>query len=610
MAKSQITKVALSLSLLCFTAAIFVAQQNPATSYEPSIYTSSPPLFWAFLLISVVIAVVVVVNGIQSIWRYFATGIIIGAILTIVLLPAIRGYWLIGSGDPMTVLGYLQDIRQGGSAFEELYPAMLAMPLILNEILGIPLNQSMIITPPIFVSLFVISIPVLVRYLGFRQQTILASVIFSSLLLPINLVATHLIFHANTMAIFFSGFVTFVLFLLTKEDGLYPRITLLLILTATVLFHPQQALSLIAVVLAIGLVQVAFYQIEAVSSPQSRPMVTLGVASSGIWMLWLFVQEGFESHIAWTLIGFLEAGSASPTAGRAGTFSELGISLGELVLRLFALDILFIFLVTITTFFVVVWFFDQLGLVNTNLTPRSWSRYQSLIGAGLVAALPPVVVIFGFFLASGVSQQFMRIIGFLMMLGTILAVFAFDELYSRLSVYFDNFGIQQLVVIFIIGLLVLSGITAHSSQFVYRESFHVTETSIEGYETIFDYHNENSEMLDLRRNVWRYATALEGVQGEPMVKYTGGLRDNPPPDHFADQSLTSYYDSDKQLVVTEADRYLDTELYNGLRRSEDDFEYLERQPGINRQYDNGEVQSYYIRADPSSEGDTTVRSIS
>lgn len=601
MTNSQSTKVGLLLSMLCFTAAVLIAQRNPATSYEPSIYTNTPLLFWVFLSISVLIAVVIVVNGIQPIWRYFATGIIAGSMLVIVLLPVIREYWLIGSGDPMTVLGYLRDIHQGGNAFEELYPAMLVMPLILHEVLGSSLNNSMIITPTIFSSLFIISIPILIRRLGFRRQTVIVAVIFSSLLLPINLVATHLIFHANSMTVFFSGFVMFALFLLIEEDGLWPRISLLLILTAAVLFHPQQALSLIAVVVTIGLVQIVFYQVKTAPSPQSRPMLTLGAASGGVWMLWLFVQEGFESHIAWTIIGFLEADSASPTAGRAGTFNELGISLIELVLRLFALDIIFLFFVGAATLFVAAWFFNQIGVVNTKFTPKSWSRNQSLIGVGLVTALFPVLIIFGFFLASGVSQQFMRIIGFLMMLGTILAVFAFDELYTRMSEYSNNFTFRQLAVVFLMGLLVLSGLTVHSSEFTYRESFHVTETSVEGYETAFEYHDESVDMVDLRRLVWRYVTALEGEQGDPMVKYTGELKDNPPPDHFADQSLTSHYDSDKQLVVTEADRYLEAELYNGLRQSEDDFEYLERQPGINRQYDNGEVQWYYIRANHSND---------
>lgn len=600
MIDSQTSKLVLVLCLLSFTAAVLVAWLNPAASYEPSIYTGTPPLFWILLASSIFGALVVAVNGTYSDWRYVATGIVIAAMISIILLPVIRGYWLHGSGDTLTILGYLQDSTQRGGIRDQLYPAMLAIPLILSEVLRISWNHSMMLTPAIFATLFTISIPLLIRSLGFRQQTVVAAGMLSALFLPINLVATHLMFHPNSMTILFSSFAIFAVFLCTKRDGLETRTTLLLILTAAVFFHPQQALSLVAVVMTIGTVQFMLQQIESVPSPQSRPLITISFASGTIWMFWLFVQEGFDSHIAWTIIGFLRAGSASPTAGRSGTFGALDISLLEMAVRLFALDFIIIILVIIGIIVAATWLLNHLDLIETDFTPNLWSQEQTFAGVCLTASLLPVIIIFVFFLFSGVSQQFMRVVGFLMMLGTILAAFGFDKFYDQTRAYTDRFATRQLILVFMLTLLLLAGATAHSSDFIYRESYHVTETSMDGYSTALEYHDETTEMLSLRRHVWRYTTALEGVQGDPMIKYTGTRRENQPPDNFANQSLKSHYDSDKQLVVTEADRYLEAELYNGLRQSKDDFAYLEREPGISRQYDNGEVQWYYIQADSSS----------
>jgi len=57
------------LTIFCFiliSLSVFIAYTNPAKGYEPSIYKSTPPLVWIFLIISILGGLTLIVHQVYS----------------------------------------------------------------------------------------------------------------------------------------------------------------------------------------------------------------------------------------------------------------------------------------------------------------------------------------------------------------------------------------------------------------------------------------------------------------------------------------------------------------------------------------------------------------
>ena len=211
----------------------------------------------------------------------------------------------------------------------------------------------------------------------------------------------------------------------------------------------------------------------------------------------------------------------------------------------------------------------------------------------LGVSLIPIAVFTGGFLVSGITQQFMRYVGFGMLITSTLAAVGLVELIHILPHSKRQWTRSSIGVVAVSILLVMGAIVFFPSPFIYQDSSHVTEASVDGYETMFKYHSEDVEMMSTNGIIWRYAVGLEGARGNPMTKYTA-LRGLEPPNHMANQTLHTHYQSKRTLVSTQSMRYLEAELYRGLDFTTDDFTYLSRQPGINRIYSNGDTNGYFI----------------
>lgn len=598
---SKRLKAFVTAALLCVAASVLIARRNLVTSYEPSIYAGTPIAYWVLYTAAILLCLTVIFGAQQDGWRYTAAGVLACAMLTVVLLPIIRGYWLVEYGDPLTVIGFLRDSVGQGSPFNHIYPALIALPIILARLLHVPWNQALLYLAPIFFAVFVISIPLLLRRLNYSSNVVLAGVFFALFMLPINLIATALYPIMNSMMALYAGFVLFSVTIYLTTDQKWASGLPLVVLVAAVLLHPQQTLFLVSVIVTISILQLLLQ--DHSNKMRIRRTTALMVFFGVAWAFWIILQEGFGQHITLTIIRVLTQ-EISATGGRDVSFSEVGVSLPEMALRLFAVDILVLGYIVLAGLVNTAWLLSELGVLNREFM-RHQTGLQSFFGAGIALSAIPVTVMFLFFFASGRATQYLRVVAFLMVLGTILGPIGAYQSYHLLESRANPRALKSVVIVVLMVCLALSTLTYHPSPFIQRDSKHVTQASVQGFDTMFTYDDHDGNMIDNRVKVRRFAEAREGAIGAPQTKYIGSLRSEPLPEHFANQSLPEHYPEDKQLVITASDRYLDADLYGGFRLSKEDFYYLEIQPGIEKQYDNGDVTWYHIQVNRSESAEPT-----
>lgn len=154
------------VSLICFlliAAALIIAWNSPATGTEASIYSATPLIVWVFLGLSIFCGFAILVYQVYT--RQYEINnpwiisllLIMVPVVSILVLPTIRGYLLFGSGDPLTHLGLTSTILSTGHNPEQnLYPITHIFVSELSQILNIEPIILFRLTPALFKILYVV----------------------------------------------------------------------------------------------------------------------------------------------------------------------------------------------------------------------------------------------------------------------------------------------------------------------------------------------------------------------------------------------------------------------------------------------------------------------
>ncbi|ELZ11155.1 hypothetical protein C479_07598 [Halovivax asiaticus JCM 14624] len=499
----------------------------------------------------------------------------------------------------MSHLSQAYQVANGMNLLSTFYPGMPSLVEINREVTNQSARVILMSLGPIFFLVFVVFIGLITRQLTLKSRGLIVGVIIGLMLLPINLVATHLYPHPNSFTILFASIGIFLSITMLRSPDRDKFTSLFVFIIAMIAYHPQHALNMIAVLAVFGI----SWEFTDRSSPRilRNPLVSVSSVMAVIWTTWVLAQSRFEQSFVSVVKGILSAGQTDVTAGRGDTLAQLGSGIVELTLRLFFIDLLALIFGAVSGIFALAWAARRAGLESSLLRaiPIKKVATDHKTVFCIITTFIPVIAFFGIFLASGVTQQFMRFFGFGMFLASIIIAVGLHQTLELAPREPRSTGAAIVLTIILTTSLVGASLTYHSSPMIFQDTGHVTEASVEGFETQFDYHN-GVEMMGTRTPVWRYAVALEPGEESPMLKYTGVFRENPPPDHFANQSLHQRYETDRVLMTTAKGRWLDTTLYDNIRYSSDDYAYLDRQPGIDKTYDNGDVRSYFIHSNDTS----------
>jgi hypothetical protein len=281
-------------------------------------------------------------------------------------------------------------------------------------------------------------------------------------------------------------------------------------------------------------------------------------------------------------------GTPQEVVERSSSLSEVGSGPVEIYFKLFFVKSVFVAF-TVLVLLIALTSYNGRSKIQSDKKfyfTNNTSRLLLYMGIGCI----PIAFIFLFLMVGSVTTQYFRYIGFLMSLGTIFgAVF----IAQGIELTFHSKKARTGICIGLSVLLVLSLLVVFPSPYISRSSDHVSESHMSGYETIFNYSEEDLTIKFTRTPTIRFWDALEGQYF--LQERNNTRKGEQARDHFYGQRLRKEAETEHYLAITDYDRAVDTHVYNGFRWSRDDFEYLESEPGIGKVTTNGGVELYYIQ---------------
>lgn len=585
---------------ICFLTAFFVllsfatfAARQGVDGYELSIYAAVGSLYWLSILTATFGSIMLYWLSDTGFIRIVALLCAAMSGLSILLLPIFRGYHFYGPADPMTHLGWSNDLANGAiGPLDLLYPALHLYTVFVSGVTGLPLSRSLLLITTIFPVIWVLGMGLIARLFLIEREAFAAGVFAALLFLPIQPISGYFRPHPSTLGLFLLplGIWLFVrTFLPGTTDEPEFTIAFVTISLGIVLLHPQQALNLL-VITVVMLFATWWIRSEISLTAASKSSIPAFISLSIAVGIIITVNDQLRYLLISIVRQFFSRLSLSSDSGggeiasRGMVLDELGMSLHHLGLRIGSKYLLALVFVAVTAHYYRDTRDDLLFAVCAgSIVPGAFLGVFIVIGRYNLATryISALAVIATIIVAIGIGH------------GAVLA----NKLHGRRRTL-GRIGIAAgIILIFGISLVSL-----HLGPFVLQPNDQVTESHFAGFELSFEYDDGETPYIHTRSRVFRFRQATGGVESsEPVPVYRHNGTGPRVPDGFAGQSIHNRYPEPVYLALRDTDRATDVTLYNGARYSSDDFEYVERTPGIDRIITTGGVDIYSIRSDSSGE---------
>ncbi len=587
-------RLSLALGYLAFATATVAAWLDPGRRYELDVYAATPVAFWAGLGLAVVLALFVAYNpAVTRGVRRGALLLLAASVLAVAALPLLRNYYFWGPGDSLSHLGFARLLAENRlSPVGFLYPGIHSVSVFVSRVLGVDLTRAMLYVVVVFTALFLAFVPLCVREVADSRWALVTGTVAGALLLPINNVSVFLEPYPTSQAIFFVPFVLYLAFrYLDLPDSGFPRAAsglgvLLALASATVvLLHPQQAGSVLLLFGAIVAVQWLFRRWGR-DHPISRqrPFYAPFAVATAAFLLWTPRFERFHGAMGGLIQGLLGAEPpGDEVTRRASSLEILGGSVPELFLKLFGVSLL---LSAVAGFVVLA---GWLGRMDDPARRGTRLRYLA-VGLALLSGT------FLVFFAGSVSVLPFRYLGAAMVVVTVLAAVGLVD-GVPVSVPWPSWRTMRFfAVVAFTALLAAQVAHVHSSPYIFQPSNQVTLTSMEGYENSFEHRDPSVEYAGVRGGPRRYVDAVFGTtftDRTPDGRLFEGKEEGIP-DRVFGTNVSTHYDSDRYVPITDRDLAQEVRLYQGFRYPLSGFRDLRTTPGIHRVRSNGDFRLYYV----------------
>lgn len=589
-------RVFLAAGFLAFGIGVLSAWSNPGGRYELDIYAATPSSFWLGIGMAMLVGLFVAYHGTVTRRIRLAALALLGlSVFAVLGLPIIRNYYFFGPGDSLSHLGWARMIDDGRlSPYSVMYPGIHTSSIFVKSVLGVELTRAMQYVVLLFTAVFVVFVPLCVRELTDSRWAIVTGFIAALLLLPINNVSVFHLPYPTAQAIFFIPLILYLAIkYVTLPDTSFPRSVTpagaLLALTtlAIVVLHPQQTSSVLMLFAGIVFVQFLYrrYKPDHPVSSQ-RPFYFQFAFVTIVFLAWTLrfdrSQSAAQSLVS-GLIGGTEAVGDEVT-GRTTSLTILGGSIEELFLKLFGVALVFC---VIAGFVALLGVF---GRLDDDPVQGTLVRYLSF-GLGFLG-----ITFLLFFIAS-VSVFPFRYLGALMVVVTVLAVVGLLE---GIPIGFpsSSWRLAQTLAVLVFGVFLAVQLAhVHDSPYIYRSSDQVTKMTMVGYENTFDSRDPEVWFAGIDGGPRRYVDAIYGTSRKDEVTPSGavfeGYEETIPPSVFGN-NMTTHYDRDRYVAVTERDIQQQVVLHDGIDYTMEGFRSLKTTPRIHRIRSNGGFRLYYV----------------
>ncbi|GAB3679354.1 hypothetical protein GCM10028857_00600 [Salinarchaeum chitinilyticum] len=581
-------KLALAVGFLALAIGIAMAYRSPATGYEQSIYRATPIAYWMAIGLATLIGGWVAVTASRR--RRDAAHLLVAvAVVSVLALPAIRGYYFYGAGDSLTHLGWAKEMDRGTwGPLQSLYPGIHLGGIVFGHVAGIELRRALLLLPlTVFPLAFVTFVSLNVSVVSDRPWAATIGLLSGLLFVPINGLTIHPMAHPSSMAIMLVPFVIYLMIrYLTAEvsaRSLFSASSVAfgIAAIALVFYHPQETMDLVAMLLAIAVVQYCYrrwYPDHPIASHHSIRVHTVVVGLA--FLVWTFRHPRARGRTEYVITGLL--GEGPQTVQQAGTWSSslqaVGGSVEVLFLKLFAVTVVFGVLAALLA----------LRTFRSDARPTTRDALVTYLVAGLI----PPGLLMAFVFVADQGDHYFRFLGFLAVPITILGAVAIAESVESLGVRSSGRTVAVAICTLFAVMLVVQAAGFHQSPYMYKSNQQVTEGSVEGYETTFEYRQGDTVVLGIRGGPRRYVDAIYGTETAdttPALDATDGVSGP-----VFNTNLTTAYEEDRYLTIDDGDYQREVELYEGLRYKQEGFDRLERDPAISRVISNGDLEVYRV----------------
>jgi hypothetical protein len=607
---SRLQKLALLVGFLALAVAVAAARRASAALYEPSIYADTPTAFWAGVGLALVIALALVFGANPDDRRLGRATLALAGLAgwTVPALPVIRGYYFYGTGDSLSHLGFAAAFLAGKNPADLLHPGLHIISLAISGAAGVPIRRAMLLAVAAFFALFLVFVPLCVREFAGNRAGLAVGTFAGVLLLPINNIGIHVIAHPSSEAVMFFPLVLFAMVVYFRRGtggrpGTAAGALLTTLLVAMVFVHPQESLNVIVILVGIVLLQRLYRRVQSnthrtLNTPiaDHRSLVVPAAFMTAWWLVWSPRSPRVQRTLR---IGYQSLFGGAPPLGtevntRTSLLPQLGGSVEELFVKLFLGGLVF------SMFAGLAMLVSAAGVLD-DLRP-SWSGLADRLGSGpaggdrngltayVAVGFLPLLGVTGFVFFGAFGDHFLRWVGFLMMLVTVIGAAALARWLTRLT---SGLSVARVGVALLFALLLpLSVLSVHPSPWIYQPTDQVTEQQFEGYETAFDQRAPEVAYAGIRSGPRRYVEAMNDPQA-PATEEFPGLRADIPPPVFG-TNLTTHYEEPRYVPVTVADRQRELQLYEGLRYGPAGFRTLRSTPGVHRVQANDEFELYLL----------------
>jgi len=591
---SEVRKFGVSTSFFLTFAAIFVAYSHPATGYELSIYRATPIGVWVLILGSFAILSIVLIRDLRN--SVALSGIVLN-MFVIILLPILRGWYFLGKEDSLKSWGLLVDISQDTPSllFYLPDPGMELLAYAIHIVTGESMRYSLFLVPFPFVFLFVVSIGLILRRASTSPTGYAIGILSGLLLLPVNWQSVYILPHASSQATMYLGFTIYAVYLYYTADSKRMVAIFTIISPFLLILHPQITMDLILVLGFAWLIVLFFSKVDV--SPRRTLFLCLifGIPLG----LWAINQNLFAFRVVEFIM--LLSGDFGGKSLKKGsmTLSQKNLSIGTVFIRLFFVSIVFSLLAGA---YGLLTFRGGSNLLPKGTRQRIGSSYNQVLNI-LVLSIPPVFLIFLVnLLVENNPAYYFRHLAVIMVFATLsggmFIIYSLDKrtIWPEIT--------TRDVTLFLLILLIISTPIIYPSPYIGKGSQHVTEKQVEGFNTMFRYENNDVYYLDLYSHAWRYYLVQHGYG---KIKQGNGadlrsVREITKSDskwstmgkHFSNRTIGKRNGGSRYLTVTDADKKVELNLFNGARINNRDLDYLNTSHDIQQIYSNGGMDVYYV----------------
>jgi hypothetical protein len=586
---NQICAYLLIISSLLYLYSIGVIIKSPWVSgYEFQLFENNPELRYTLVasLISAVLSLLLQIASPNE-NQFWKKGIVFAllAISTILLLPLLRGYFLLGysTSDVLAHLGYVKDLENNNQiSNENWYPVIHLLLYSVYEVTNINLNQLSQMYQPGLHVLSVLGTALFIRRACWEKG-------LGNDLLVIGACASLPLLYANYREILPSiqlfMMVPLLLFIFSLPDR--RQLPLVLIISIFIVFsHPVTTLFVV-IISAVYLFANKYRRVKR-KAPFLATILVMGIAFS----TWLLT---FELRVSWLFrnifqaIGLIDADTSSVGSSTAdGALSVEWLVVMQRFLEIFGSFILYM----------------SGGVLTLLLSLIIYNRASSLDSVLLENDLQfltsiGVSFLFLFVLSGGglIGSDFFRMTRYSILFSSVLVsvgmyILISDSYLTGVDIKFKRVMFLAFSAIIVFSLII-SGLTVHDG----GQDIHVTQQENDGTIWMSEYHNKE---IPIYGHMLSHKIMMLDMGGDTYNhQYDGyGFQDYDEDQDHRRGLLNQTSSEDPAYVITnERDKYFHKQYHESqydsrLVYTESDYESFSSSPSNNKIYSNPELSSW------------------